>query len=87
MPDDAIFVIVNNTFFVLEMKSQTVGGSIDEKLQTCDFKIKQYRKLLSRLNVEVKYIYILDEWFKKPAYRDTHIQFASATLWINDFNK
>ena len=70
MPDDAIFVIVNNTFFVLEMKSQTVGGSIDEKLQTCDFKIKQYRKLLSRLNVEVKYIYILDDLFKKPEYKD-----------------
>jgi len=70
VPDDAIFVIVNNTFFILEMKSQTVGGSIDEKLQTCDFKIKQYRKLLSRLNVEVKYIYILDDWFKKPEYKD-----------------
>src|SRR3989344_437555 len=38
LPDDAIFVIVNNTFFILEIKSQKVGGSTDEKLQTCDFK-------------------------------------------------
>ena len=70
LPDDAIFVITNNTFFILEIKSQTVDGSIDEKLQTCDFKIKQYRKLLSQLNVEVEYIYILDNWFKNPKYKD-----------------
>ncbi len=70
LPDDAIFVIVNNTFFILEIKFQEVAGSTDEKLQTCDFKIKQYRKLLSIFNVEVKYIYILNDWFKKPEYKD-----------------
>lgn len=70
LPDDAIFVVVNNTFFILEIKFQQVGGSTDEKLQTCDFKIKQYRKLLSQLNVEVQFIYILNNWFKKPEYKD-----------------
>ena len=70
LPDDAIFVIANNTFFVLEIKFQEVAGSTDEKLQTCDFKIKQYRKLLSQLNVEVQYIYILNDWFKKTEYKD-----------------
>lgn len=70
LPDDAIFVIVNNTLFILEIKFQEVAGSTDEKLQTCDFKIKQYRKLLSQLNVEVQYIYILNDWFKKPEYKD-----------------
>jgi len=70
LPDDVIFVIVNNTFFILEIKFQEVEGSTDEKLQTCDFKIKQYRKLLSRLNVEVKYIYILNDWFKQARYKD-----------------
>jgi hypothetical protein len=70
LPDDAIFVITNNTFFILEIKFQEVAGSTDEKLQTCDFKIKQYRKLLSQLNVEVQYIYILNDWFKKTEYKD-----------------
>jgi len=70
LPDDVIFVIANNTFFILEIKFQKVAGSTDEKLQTCDFKIKQYRKLLSSLNVEVQYIYILNDWFKKIEYRD-----------------
>jgi len=71
LPDDSIYVIINNTFFILEIKHQEVAGSTDEKLQTCDFKIKQYRKLLSRLNVEVQYIYILNaDWFDKPSYKD-----------------
>lgn len=70
LPDDAVFVITNNTFFILEIKFQKVAGSTDEKLQTCDFKIKQYRKLLARLNVEVEYVYILNDWFKKSEYKD-----------------
>lgn len=70
-PDEAIFVIRNNTVFIIEKKSQTGGGSVDEKLQTCDFKLKQYRKLFAPLNKEVKYYYLLDkEWFDNPAYKD-----------------
>ena len=70
LPDDAIYVIANNTLFILEIKFQEVAGSTDEKLQTCDYKIKQYRKLLAQLNVEVEYVYILNDWFKKPEYKD-----------------
>lgn len=70
LPDDAIFVIANNTLFIIEMKFQEVAGSTDEKLQTCDFKIKQYKKLAAPLNMEVQYIYILNDWFKKPEYKD-----------------
>ena len=71
LPDDAIFVIKENTLFIIEVKYQQVGGSVDEKLQTCDFKRKQYIKLFSSLNVEVEYIYLLNDWFKNPVYKDT----------------
>ena len=70
LPDEAIYVIVNNTLFVIEVKFQKVAGSVDEKLQTCDFKRKQYAKLMAPLNIEVEYIYILSDWFKKPEYKD-----------------
>ncbi|MGE3244898.1 MAG: hypothetical protein AB7F96_03440 [Beijerinckiaceae bacterium] len=70
LPDDAIYVIVNNTMFIVELKFQKIVGSVDEKLQTCDFKKKQYRKLLAPLNYEVEYIYILNDWFRKPEYKD-----------------
>lgn len=69
-PDEALYVITNNTLFVIEMKFQKVGGSVDEKLQTCDFKRKHYAKLVAPLNIEVEYIYILSDWFRKPQYKD-----------------
>ena len=41
-------------------------------MQTCDFKLKQYKKLFSPLNKEVCYSYLLDkDWFKNPRYKDT----------------
>ena len=70
LPDEALYVIINNTLFIIEMKFQKVAGSVDEKLQTCDFKRKQYAKLMSPLNIEVEYIYILSEWFEHPGYKD-----------------
>lgn len=70
LPDNGIYVIINNTVYIIEVKTQNVGGSVDEKLQTCDFKKKQYQKLFFPLNIEVQYIYILDDWFRNPRYKD-----------------
>ena len=38
LPDDCIFVLLNNVLFIIECKHQEVAGSVDEKLQTCDIK-------------------------------------------------
>jgi hypothetical protein len=69
-PDDSVFVVINNTLFIIECKFQQVEGSVDEKLQTCDFKKKQYQKLLAQANIQVEYIYLLSDWFKNPKYKD-----------------
>jgi len=70
LPDEALYVIVDNTLYVIEMKFQETPGSVDEKLQTCDFKRKQYAKLMAPLNIEVEYMYVLSEWFRKDEYKD-----------------
>ena len=70
LPDEALYVVINNTLYIIEVKFQGVAGSVDEKLQTCDFKKKQYKKLLAPLNIEVEYIYILSDWFRSPSYKD-----------------
>lgn len=71
LPDDSIFVFRNNTVFIIEKKTQKVAGSVDEKLQTCGFKLQQYKKLFAPLNKEVSYNYILNkDWFLKPEYKD-----------------
>jgi hypothetical protein len=69
-PDDALLVIVRETLFIIEVKFQQVAGSVDEKLQTCDFKRKQYQKLLAGQEIKVEYVYVLNDWFKHPAYKD-----------------
>lgn len=70
LPDDAVLVLINKTLYIVEIKFQTVAGSVDEKLQTCDFKLKQYKKLICPTGLSVKYAYILNNWFKKPEYKD-----------------
>lgn len=70
LPDDALLVIVRETLFIIEVKYQQVAGSVDEKLQTCDFKRKQYLKLVSPLGLKVEYVYVLSAWFEKPEYKD-----------------
>jgi hypothetical protein len=70
LPDDAMLVIPRETLFIIEVKYQQVAGSVDEKLQTCDFKRKQYLKLVAPLGLKVEYVYVLNDWFKKPEYKD-----------------
>jgi Fe-S cluster assembly iron-binding protein IscA len=71
-PDDSIFVLSKNTIYIIEKKYQQINGSVDEKLQTCDFKKKQYEKLFAPLNKEVEFAYLLNKtWFDDAKYKDT----------------
>lgn len=71
LPDNGLFVVVRDTLFIIEIKFQQVAGSVDEKLQTCDFKRKQYTKLVHSLGWRVEYVYVLNDWFRQPCYKDT----------------
>ena len=70
LPDEAIYVPSRKKLFIVELKFQQVAGSVDEKLQTCDFKKKQYQRLMEPLGVSVEYIYVLNDWFLKKEYKD-----------------
>lgn len=70
LPDNSIFIIVDNKIIIIEVKNQNCAGSVDEKLQTCGFKLRQYKRLFKPANIDAEYIYILNDWFKKPEYRD-----------------
>lgn len=85
LPDEALYVIVNNTMYIIELKVQNVAGSVDEKLQTCDFKKKQYQRLFAPLNYEVEYIYVLSDWFNRPEYKDvlTYINSVGCQYYFN----
>ena len=70
LPDDAVLVIDRETLYIIEVKYQQVGRSVHEKLQACNFKRKQYLKLVVNLGFKIEYVYVLNDWFKKPEYKD-----------------
>lgn len=72
LPDEAFLNLTNNTVYIIEKKFQHDSGSVDEKLQTCDFKKKQYQKLFQDTDYTVEYIYVCNDWFRQPCYIDVH---------------
>ncbi len=71
LPDECY--LVGDRLYVYEKKYQQTNGSADEKPQTCGFKIQQFRKIGAALGVEpenVFYIYVFNDWFRKPIYKD-----------------
>lgn len=71
LPDQAIYTYSTNTLYIIEIKYQEVAGSVDEKLQTCDFKLKEYKKLFSSTTINIEYIYLLrGTFFKQSKYKD-----------------
>lgn len=75
MPDDCYFSFVTGTLTIIEKKTQSGAGSVDEKLQTADFKLKTYQNLTAGVKIDgkpikVKFCYLLDRWFEKQCYSD-----------------
>ncbi len=70
LPDEAIAAFNSRVLTILEKKFQEVPGSVDEKLATCDFKLKQYRKLVSSIGYSVQFAYVLCDWFRDKRYQD-----------------
>lgn len=75
-PDEAIYVEATKKLFIIEKKTQQVSGSVDEKLQTCEYKKLYYEKLVNNIpshDIKVKFIYLLNGRFeqkKDTTYKD-----------------
>jgi len=70
LPDEAILSTKDNALYVIERKSQENTRFVYEDLQACNFRNQQYKKLFAPLAIEVKYVYILNDWFSDPKYKD-----------------
>lgn len=69
LPDEAY--LVGDELKIYEKKFQSTQGSADEKIQTCAFKIFQYRKIAKVIGAKiVSFTYLLNDWFNKPEYKD-----------------
>ena len=68
LPDEG--VIYNNILYIIEKKTQSGGGSVDEKIQTGPYKLEVYKKCAELMKLDdAKYIYLLaGEFFNKDKY-------------------
>jgi hypothetical protein len=84
LPDGAL--LVDDTMYIIEKKYQAGSGSVDEKLQTCDFKKKQYSKLFAPININVEYYYVLSKWFDSEKNNDVfdYIQSVGCKYFIEE---
>ncbi|CDD56946.1 putative uncharacterized protein [Bacteroides pectinophilus CAG:437] len=70
-PDEAFINELDKTVYIIEKKFQHTGGSVDEKLATFPFKIREYKRLLDPIGYDLVYIYLLSsDWFDSPKYQD-----------------
>ena len=69
-PDEALINYVSKHIYIIEKKYQNSEGSVDEKLQTCHFKLQQYTKLIKDTEFDLSYFYLLDTFYKHPKYTD-----------------
>ncbi|MBE8191014.1 MAG: hypothetical protein HAW64_02215 [Alphaproteobacteria bacterium] len=70
LPDTAVVNHKAKVVYIIEKKFQSGGGSVDEKLQTSDFKTKQYSRLIKSLPYKVQFIFLLNDWFEDKKYDD-----------------
>lgn len=70
LPDECFINEETKTVHIFEKKFQSSSGSVDEKLQCCDFKREEYEKIFNVLGYSVNYTFVLNDWFKKDEYSD-----------------
>ena len=68
------------------VESVVSSGSVDEKLAACHFKLLEYIKLFSAIRYKTVYIFVLNDWFKRPEYRDIldYINFMGCFYFFNE---
>lgn len=70
-PDEAFINELDKTVYIIEKKFQHTSGSVDEKLATFPFKIREYKRLLGPIDYDLVYMYLLSsDWFNAPKYKD-----------------
>ena len=74
-PDTAFYNANNKTLYIIEKKFQKSKGSVDEKIQTCEYKLRFYNRVAWKFKEEevkhVRYFYLLSDFFKEKEYKES----------------
>lgn len=66
-PDEAVVDAYGKNIVLFEKKFQQIKGSVDEKFQSGNFKLKHFKHLYPGYNI--KYCYILSDFFRNKRYK------------------
>lgn len=85
LPDEAFVNEQTRKVYIIEKKFQENKGSVDEKLQTCAFKKKQYSKLLTGTGYTVVFIFLLCDFYRDEKYRDvlSYVEDSGCAYYFN----
>lgn len=85
LPDSVIVNENTKKVFIIEKKYQARSGSVDEKLQTCDFKKGVYSKMNDAVGYSTEYFYLLNSWYTHEQYNDVkeYIHAVGCKYFIN----
>tara|TARA_Y100001958_G_C21229291_1_gene554867 strand:- start:1090 stop:1638 length:549 start_codon:yes stop_codon:yes gene_type:complete len=88
LPDGVFINFKTNVLYVIEKKFQETSGSVDEKLQTCDFKRKTFEKIAGDIFNKVNYYYLLNDYFMDPQYDDVkaYIESVGCKYFIEEIS-
>lgn len=88
LPDGVFVNELNKVVYIIEKKYQESSGSVDEKLQTCDFKKKIYSKLINETGYKTEYFYLWNDWFLRKEYDDVkeYILAVGCKFFINEID-
>ena len=85
-PDDCYISFNNKSAYIIEKKFQNSSGSVDEKLAACHFKWLEYNKLFSVIGYKTTYIFVLNDWFRRPEYIDIldYVRWTGCFYFFNE---
>lgn len=86
LPDEVFINTETKDAYIIEKKFQNASGSTDEKLYGCNFKKTLFKRLLLGTGYNVEYVYVCNDWFKHPRYKDMrdYINDSECHLFFNE---
>jgi len=85
-PDTIFIDKEQKIIYIFEIKYQIVNGSVDEKLQTADYKLSHLHHKIK--NYKFKYTYITNNWlYKKCDYLKEYYKKTNENINILNYNE
>ena len=74
------------TIKIIEVKNQNGSGSVDTKLLAAPMFVEEYKLMLSDWDIEIEYIFCLNNYFKKQFDDETNRYYQNLKIILKKYN-